>query len=355
MAQHKLTALRVAREKTPGRHADGGGLNLVVKQSGQRSWVYRYKDRATGKVRDVGLGSLDDVGLAEARARVATARAAHVARKDVAAAVAPPRPVAARSESAKPTFAEMADRLLADITPGFRSPKHAAQWEMSLRVYCAPLRVLPVDTITTEDVLGVLRPIWSDKNETASRVRGRIERVLSASKALGHRSGENPAAWGDHLELILPTLTTTNRGHHAAMPVDDVPPFVARLRALGATPPLALEFIILTALRSGEVLRSEKADAVIEGLRWTEVDFKTKVLTIPQRRMKAKVEHQVPLSARALEVLEIARLRQKGFPSENGPWVAAATAASCWRSKSNFSRPNSFRGSSLNVRPAASV
>src|SRR4029077_906996 len=148
--------------------------------------------------------------------------------------------------------------------------------------------------ITTEDILAVLKPVWSTKAETASRLRGRIERVLNAAKAKGLRSGENPAAWRGHLENLLPKRQKLTRGHHAAMPHADVPAFVARLREREAVAALALEFSILTAGRSGEVL----------GARWSEVDLDARVWTIPAKRMKAGREHRVPLSESALAVLE---------------------------------------------------
>ena len=150
-----------------------------------------------------------------------------------------------------------------------------------------PLRAKPVDTISTEDVLAVLKPIWTEKPETASRLRGRIEKVLDAAKAKGHRSGENPARWRGHLDHLLPKPLKLTRGHHAAMPYEEVAAFIADLRKREATAALALEFCILTAARSGEVL----------GLRRSEIDFDKKIWTVPANRMKAGREHRVPLSA----------------------------------------------------------
>ena len=163
-----------------------------------------------------------------------------------------------------------------------------------LAEYAAPLRRLPVDTITTEDVLSVLKPLWNEKPETASRLRGRIERVLDAAKAQGLRTGENPARWRGHLDHLLPKRQQLTRGHHAAMNYAEVPTFMGHLRARQATAALALEFTVLTAARSGEVLRA----------RWEEFDLDQAVWTIPANRMKAGREHRVPLSKRALKIVQ---------------------------------------------------
>jgi len=178
---------------------------------------------------------------------------------------------------------------------------------MTLTVYAATLRDKPVDTIETADVLAVLRPIWQAKPETASRVRGRIERVLSAAKAKGYRNGENPAAWRGHLDNLLPKRAHLSRGHHAAMDYKGVSAFVGDLRERDAMAARALEYTILTAARSGEVL----------GSVWSEIDLDAKVWTIPPERMKAAREHRVPLSARALEILleaKSARVSDFVFP-----------------------------------------
>lgn len=190
------------------------------------------------------------------------------------------------------------------LSAGFRNEKHKAQWQMTLRTYAAPLRPKPVDTITTEDVLAVLKPIWTEKPETASRLRGRIEKVLDAAKAKGRRDGENPARWRGHLDHLLPKPLKLTRGHHAAMPYEQVPSFLAELRKREASAALALEFCILTAARSGEAL----------GLRRSEIDFEKKVWTVPASRMKAGREHRVPLSARAFAIAkELARAHSGEF------------------------------------------
>ncbi len=162
-----------------------------------------------------------------------------------------------------------------------------------MAAYAAPLRNKPVDTITTDDVQAILKLIWTLKSETASRVRGRIEKVLDAAKAKGFRDGENPARWRGHLDHLLPRPSKLARGHHAAMPYDEVAGFVTKLRERQATAALALELCILTAARSGEIL----------GMRWEEVDLAKKIWTVPAHRMKAGREHRVPLSKRATVIL----------------------------------------------------
>jgi integrase len=181
-----------------------------------------------------------------------------------------------RKASAGVTFGECADRLIEAMRPSWRNDKHAAQWEMTLRKYAAPLRLLPADRITTDDVLSVLKPLWNGKPETASRLRGRIERVLDAAKAQGLRSGENPARWRGHLDQLLPKRPRLTRGHHAAMRYADIPGFMSSLQARQSIAALALEFAILTAARTGEVL----------GARWDEFDLDQAVWTVPAARMK---------------------------------------------------------------------
>ena len=188
----------------------------------------------------------------------------------------------------------MADQVHEALSLGFRSAKHTAQWKTTLATYAAPLRDKAIDTISTDDVLSLLKPIWTTKAETASRVRGRIEKILDAAKAKGYRQGENPARWRGHLDHLLPKRSKLTRGHHAAMPYDDVAAFIARLRESDGLGALTLEFCILTAARSGEVL----------GARWSEIDLDKKIWTVPADRMKAGREHRVPLPERAVAILK---------------------------------------------------
>ena len=254
--KQKLTA-RAAATTKPGRFGDGAGLYLVVSPRGARKWVYRFT--FGGKVTETGLGSADTVSLAEARDK------ARDARKMVEAGENPieARRRAASAEAGIPTFGAVADALIAAKESEWRNEKHRAQWRTSLKEFAAPLRCRPVDEIDTAAVLAVLTPLWQVKRETASRVRGRIEAVLDAAKAQGHRSGENPAAWRGHLAHLLPKRGKLTRGHHAAMDYRDVPAFIAQLRGCDAIAAMALEFCILTATRSGEVY----------GARWSEIDM----------------------------------------------------------------------------------
>ncbi len=277
---NRLNARAVATITKHGRHADGGGLYLSISPNGGRRWVFLYRWHV--KPTEIGFGSARDVTLARARELAGQARAklAEINSKD------------GRRTSEGATFGECADRLIKAMRPSWRNGKHAAQWEMTLRDYAAPLRRLPVDKIVTDDVLSVLKPLWNDKPETGSRVRGRIERVLDAAKAQGLRSGENPARWRGHLDQLLPKRQRLTRGHHAAMNYAELPAFITNLQARQATAALALEFAILTAARSGEVL----------GARWEEFDLDHAVWTVPATRMKAGREHRVPLSQRALKI-----------------------------------------------------
>ena len=207
-----------------------------------------------------------------------------------------------------------------------------------MRTHGAPLRNLRLDEIGTEDVLGVLTPIWLTKSETASRLRGRIERVLDAARAKGPRSGENPARWRGHLDALLPKRQKLTRGHHAAMPYEDVPAFVARLRGSDSVSILALEFLILTAARSGEVL----------GARWDEIDHEGKLWIVPAARIKGAREHRVPLTKRALAILKTIEKVRTGdyvFPGQKRgePLSEMALAMAMRRLKTSDFTVHGFR------------
>jgi integrase len=282
---NRLNARAVATITKRGRHADGGGLYLSISPNGGRRWVFLF--RWHGKPTEIGFGSARDVTLARARELASQARAKLAEGND-------PKETARRPVGGA-TFGDCADRLIEAMRPSWRSGKHAAQWAMTLRDYAAPLRRLPVNKVATDDVLSVLKPLWSKRTETASRLRGRIERVLDAAKAQGIRSGENPARWRGHLDQLLPRRQRLTRGHHAAMAYAEVPAFICDLKARHSTAALALELATLTAARSGEVL----------GARWEEFDLDRRVWTIPPVRMKAGREHRVPLSRRALEIVKL--------------------------------------------------
>jgi len=310
-----LTPLAVKSAK-PGRHADGGGLHLLVKESGARSWVYRFMLK--GIARDIGLGAASGAGaisLATARDKAGALRLKvksgvdPLAERDQEAAKA--LAAAQAAKIAGITFKAVADAHIAANEGSWRNAKHRQQWSNTLSTYAYPVvGELPVAEIDTAHVLQILEPIWKAKPETASRVRGRIETVLDAAKARGYRSGENPARWRGHIAQILPARSRLTRGHHKAMPYEGVPAFVGELRARSAMAALALEFAILTAARTGEVLHAT----------WNEVDFDKAVWTIPAERMKAGKEHRVPLSSRAIEILKSTKPLGKDwlFPADSG-------------------------------------
>jgi integrase len=279
----KLTARKVESAK-PGKYSDGGNLYLVVSETGSRKWVLRFTWR--GKAKEMGLGSAANVALADAREKAANAR-----RKITQGL----NPIEERKrDGGIPSFGEMADSVREALSAGFRNEKHKAQWQSTLDTYAAPLRAKPIDSILTDDVLAVLKAIWTTKPETASRLRGRIEKILDAAKAKGFRDGENPARWRGHLDHLLPKPSKLQRGHHAAMPYEDVAGFMGELLQREAMAARALEFCILTAARSGEVL----------GLRWSEIDLDKALWTVPAERMKAGRVHRVPLCDRAVAILK---------------------------------------------------
>jgi integrase len=300
----RLSARAVATLKTPGRHSDGGGLYLAIDASGRRRWIFRYKWH--GKVRDMGLGPAPTISLYEAREAATEARKLIVKGADPLAEKAK-----AKAAMMPATFGDVADKLTASMAPSWRNAKHASQWTHSLTVHAAKLRTKHVADIETSDVLEVLKPLWSTAPETASRLRGRIERILDAAKAEGLRTGENVARWRGHLRELLPApkkLQAGRRGHVKALPFDQMPDFVADLRKRKGTAALAMELLILTATRTGEVIAAD----------WKEFDIPKAEWIIPAAHTKTGKLHRVPLSARALEILaELAEAGNKGwvFPS----------------------------------------
>ena len=324
-----LTARKVKTAK-PGKYSDGGNLYLIVSETGARKWVLRFTWR--GRAKEMGLGSAASVPLADAREKAARAR------RKIAQGL---NPIDERKrDGGIPTFGEMADDVREALSAGFRNEKHKAQWKSTLETYAAPLRAKPVDTIATDDVLAVLKPIWTTKAETASRVRGRIEKVLDAAKAKGFRQGENPARWRGHLDHLLPRTSKLARGHHAAMPYEDVAAFTAKLRKREATSALALEMCILTAARTGEIL----------GMRWPEIDLDKKIWTVPANRMKAGREHRIPLSPRTVAILRKLEKMKAGefvFPGQarNKPLSSMAMEMVLRRMKLQDATVHGFRSS----------
>jgi integrase len=312
---HALTPLTVKNAKT-GRHTDGGGLNLLVKDSGARSWVFRFM--LNGKSRDVGLGAAagpDAISLSNAR------DLASALRLNVKAGIDPLEQrqrkaadsiaAAQAANIAGVTFRHVAEAYIAANEGSWRNDKHRQQWRNTLASYVYPvIGDLPVADIATAHVLQIVEPIWQAKPETASRVRGRIEMLLDAAKARGYREGENPARWRGHIAQILPARPKLSRGHHKAMAYAELPAFTGLLRTREAMAALALEFVILSASRTSEVL----------GATWGEVDLDKAIWTIPAVRMKAGKEHRVPLPARAIEILEATKPLGKEwlFPADRG-------------------------------------
>lgn len=281
-AINKLTDVQCKTAAIAGRISDGGGLYLHVKPSGAKSWAFIWKQG--GKRYETGLGSYPTVRLARARIIAAAYR------QMVADGL---NPIDEKKKESEPTFGECCDLFLNAKLDEFRNEKHKAQWRSTLETYAASIRPKRVSLIDTDDVLKVLEPIWQEKNETASRLRGRIERVLDFAKAKGWRQGENPALWRGHLKSILPARQKLSKGHHAAMPYEQLPNFMSLLAGKDAMAARGLEFLILTAARSGEVLNA----------RWDEIEFKGAIWTVPAHRMKAGKEHRVPLSCKAIEIL----------------------------------------------------
>ncbi len=281
------------------RHADGGGLYLVVTGKDTGWWMYRYS--AAGKQREMGLGPADPDGkeghtLADARRRADAARAELLDGRDPLAARDAAAAAAKAAEAARKTFREAAAAFLAQKSAEWSNPKHRAQWTATLTTHAYPvLGDMAVSEIAMEDVKRALTPIWTKLPETASRVRGRIEAVLDYATVHKWRSGPNPARWGGNLKLAgLPSRAKLGRvQHHPALPWREIGAFVARLRDAEATSARALEFLILTAARTGEVI----------GARWREMDMDNAVWTVPADRMKAGREHRVPLTEPALAIL----------------------------------------------------
>lgn len=290
----KLTALGVTKASKTGLYGDGGNLFLKVDERGNKSWIIRFT--VDGRRRKVGLGAAHTVSLAEARQKAADARkllqAGHDPVKARRAALA-----AARVANAKVlTFDQCAEKYIEAHRAGWKSNKHAAQWMATVKTYVSPVfGNLPVNDVDTGLVMRVLSPIWATKTETANRVRGRIESVLSWAKVHGYRSGENPAQWRGHLDQLLPARGKVSKVvHWSALPYDELPEFMAALRDQPGVAARALEFVIHTATRTSETL----------GATWSEIDLHKKLWIIPEDRMKAGREHRVPLSPAAFDVLE---------------------------------------------------
>lgn len=320
-AQH---AARLAR--TEGLHRVGPGLYLRVRG---RSAIWTVRVTLAGRAREYSLGAYQAISLADALAQSAQLRLA-IKRGD------DPRQTRAKEQSKPcPSFREFAERHWESLRHGWRNPKHAAQWINTLRAYAYPMiGDLRLDAIETRHILAILEPIWLNKHETAMRVRQRIENVLAAARVRGYRQGENPAAWHNHLDVLLPAVSRRHGiRHHPALPWRDMPAFMAELAAHDSISSFALRFLILTAARTGEVT----------GATWDEIDNENWVWTVPAARMKAGRAHRVPLSAQAADLLvKLPRL-------DGSPWVFPSSRTG--RPLSNMAMLELLRG----LRPGLTV
>lgn len=331
-----LTVTRLIKGKVAGMHPDGWGLYLVVDANGASRWLYLYRSKVTGKRREMGLGTAMGPGsrmvvpLQRAREKAGDARSLAADGKD---------PIEVKkAESAVETFGQVADRFLEKKNKELNSKGAQDRAKHALQVICAPIRDLPVNMVDTKSVLSVLEPIWTAKPESARKARGLIEGVLSAAKAAGMRSGDNPATLKGHLDHWLEKRGKDDVEHHPSMKLADLPGFMAALRTKDATSARALEFQILTAARPGEVI----------GAQWEEIDLKARVRTIPGKRMKAGREHRVPLSPRAIEILEeMGKFKEGAFVFPGGragrPMSGAAFQRLLTRMKVADVTPHGFR------------
>jgi hypothetical protein len=311
--EKRLTALRVAALKKKGVHPDGGGLYLQVTIGAdgtpRKSWFFRFTSPETHKERLMGLGSLRDISLAEARDKRDAARAILLSGKE---------PIEERSrrqerqvveqklEAAKSiTFHQCAESYIRAHEAAWRNPKHRQQWQNTIKTYVSPVfGALPVAAIDTGLVMQVLESIWVTKPETAGRVRGRIESIFAWAAVRGYRSNPNPAQLKNHLDHLLPPHSKVKKvKHHEAMDYSDVPKFMKALALQPGIAALALRFAILTAGRTSEVLDAE----------WSEIDLEAKVWTVPPERMKGGRVHRVPLPEAAIALLEFLPKKKSSF------------------------------------------
>ena len=313
----RLSALQVVKLTKPGLYGDGGGLTLQITKAGVKSWLYRYM--RDGKAHGMGLGPLHTVTLAEARVKALEARKLLHDGKNPLEVKKQQRTADALERARMMTFDQCAKAYINAHKSSWKNAKHADQWANTLEAYAGPIfGKYPVAEVDTALVVKCLSPIWEGKNETASRLRGRIEAVLGWATTSGYRTGENPARWKGHLENLLASINKTARvKNHPSLPWSQIGKFMAALKAREGTAARAVEFAILTACRSGEV----------RGARWSEFDLESNVWTIPAARMKAGREHQVPLTKEVLAIL--ANMRKQPIivsqPAQTDPVVFAGT------------------------------
>ena len=284
-----LKSKKIKNLTKPGKYSDGNGLYLNIRSSGTKSWVYRYQ--LNGKRKEIGLGSTKNISLKEARELAADATKLRNKGGDPKAHKAK---LKADNNNTR-TFEQCAVEYIKAHKPSWKNEKHASQWVNTLTKYAYPhIGTLPVGEIDNATIMAVLNPIWKTKTETASRVRGRIESILSWAIVKEYRSAPNPAIWRGNLEILLPKRSKIQKPkHHAALPHADSPELMKQIRASKSVSARALEFTILTACRTQESI----------GAKWNEIDLNNNIWTIPAERMKAGREHRVPLSTQALSLL----------------------------------------------------
>jgi integrase len=330
MASYRLTTRKVSTAG-PGKYADGQGLWLWVKPSGAKSWVYRFA--IDGRESSMGLGSAKEVSLQEAREKAAMARRQAKSGRS---------PVESRREETRlsdrlPTFENIARELHAIKAQSWRSVNNRPKWMRAIELHCESILNLLVADVGTSEIRRVLDAIWLIRPGTASRLRGQIEAVLDYARVQGHipDDASNPARWKGHLEYILPKPSKLVRGHHPAIPYAELPDFVATLRGHRAISAVAIEFMILTAARVGEVA----------GARWDEVDFDLAIWAVPATRMKAGIEHRVPLSPRAVQILRgMQTIRESDFIFSGMKRGRSITTSAINRYLDKMKRPFSLHG-----------
>jgi integrase len=301
----KLSALKVARATRPGRLADGGNLYLQVTSATVKSWIFRFQ--LNGRSREMGLGALSTLSLAEAREKARECRKLLLDGVDPIEAREAKRTQARHEAAGSITFRECAEAYVTAHATGWSNEEHRRQWRSTLATFAYPVfGDLPVAAIDTGLVMRCLEPLWSTRAVTAGRLRGRIEAVLDWATVRGYRrQGVNPAAWRGHLSHLLPPLSKVRTvEHHPALPYSEIGAFMAELRKQGGAPARALELTILTAGRAGEIV----------GARWGEINFNEALWTIPASRMKGRRPHRIPLSEPAMAVIE--HMRKIGSSNE---------------------------------------
>jgi integrase len=300
---NRLSARAVATEGKPGLHPDGGGLYLRVARGGAKSWCLRYM--LHGKAREMGLGGLSKISLADARKKAAAHRLLLADKVDPIEKRAAERSVKKMDAARAMTFGDCAAAYIKAQQAGWRNVKHRQQWTNTISTYVMPcFGSVPVADVDVTMVMKVVEPLWTTKPETAARVRGRIEAVLDWAKVRGFRVGDNPARWRGHLSNLLPARAKVRAvKHHAALPYTEVGAFLKELRDCKGIAAAALEFLILTVARTGEVI----------GARWQEIDLLNRIWIVPGERMKGGREHRVPLSAPAVALLTQMEKRSTDF------------------------------------------